>query len=119
MILRLATAELLGGFLALPGWWYTKGLEIVWGWVKRTVNEASQLFALGVWVKNLLVPMYGETQLSGKVISFFLRLAVIVLRGLAVAVWVLVAAAALVIYLLALPAGVLGIFYHGLFLFIL
>lgn len=113
MILRLALTELIGGFLALPGWWYTHGLTMMLAWVRRTVRDASQLFALGVWMRNLFVPMYGETEWSGRLISFGVRMAMIFVRGIAVALWTVLALAAFAAYLAVLPAAIIGLLYHG------
>lgn len=114
MTLRLVLTELFGGFLALPAWWYSQGLSIVGQWVKRTVRNANDIFALGVWVRNLFVPMYGETEWSGRLISFGVRAAMILVRGAAVAFWSVLAVAAYAAYAVALPLALLGIAYHGL-----
>lgn len=113
MVLRLAFAELFGGFVTLPFWWYTRGLAIAADWFRRTVKNASERFSLGVWVKNLFVPMYGETEWSGRVISFGVRFAMIFVRGGAVALWSALAFLGLAVYLLVLPAAMIGILYHS------
>lgn len=113
MVLRLILSELAGGFLALPVWWYGRGLAMMAAWLRRSVREASELFALGVWVRNVFVPMYGETEWSGRLISFLIRVTMIAARGTAVAVWTAVAAAGFAAYLAVLPAAVLGLLYHG------
>lgn len=113
MIMRLVLSELVGGFLALPVWWYTRGLAIMSEWVRRTVREASQMFALGVWVRNLFVPMYGETEWSGRLISFGVRMVMIAVRGVAVAFWTVLALAGFFAYLVSLPLAILGLLYHG------
>lgn len=118
MVLRLIFSEFFGGFLALPFWWYGRGLAIMAAWVRRSVREASELFALGVWVRNVFVPMYGETEWSGRLISFLIRIAMIVARGAAVALWSTVAVAGFAAYLVLLPAAVLGILYHGVGMFL-
>lgn len=111
--MRLVLTEMVGGFLALPVWWYTRGLSIVSEWVRRTVRYASQLLSLGVWARNLFVPMYGETEWSGRLISFVVRAAMILTRGIAVAIWTVLAFGIFVAYLVSLPLAVLGLLYHG------
>ncbi len=113
MFLRLAAVELFGGFAGLPVWWYGRGLSMMSAWLRRSVREASELFALGVWMRNLFVPMYGETEWSGRLISFLIRSVMVVARGSAVAVWSAVAVAGFAAYLVVPPAAVLGILYHG------
>ncbi len=116
MVARLILSELLSGVFALPVWWYTRGLVLVSTWCRETVKNTSQLFGLGVWVKNLFVPMYGETEWSGRAISFVIRVAMIFVRGSAVALWAVVAIISFVVYISVLPLAILGILYHGLFL---
>lgn len=113
MVWRLVFRELVGGFLFLPVWWYTRGLALMTEWMGRTVRDAAKTFALGVWVKNLFVPMYGDTEWSGRILSFFIRLVMIVWRGLAVGAWTVVACGAFIAYVLVLPLSLIGLVYHG------
>ena len=69
---------------------------------------------VGVWIRNIFVPMYGSDDIAGRIISFFMRVAMIVLRSSAV---VLATVFLLVIFLayLVFPLVVLGlVLYHGL-----
>lgn len=113
MVLRLVLTELIGGIVALPAWWYTRGLAIMTAWFRRFVRDASERFSLGVWVKNLFVPMYGDTEWSGRLISFGVRFAMIFVRGGAVAVWSSGAFICLAAYVVVLPAAILGLLYHA------
>ena len=119
MVLRLVLTELFGGIVSLPAWWYTRGLSIMTAWFRRFVRDASERFSLGVWVKNLFVPMYGDTEWSGRLISFGVRFAMIFVRGAAVALWSSAAFVGLAAYVVILPAAILGLLYHavGLILF--
>jgi hypothetical protein len=58
--------------------------------------------------------MYGETSFSGKLISFFMRLVMVIARGFATFIWMLIAILLFALYLVTLPLSVLGILYHGL-----
>ncbi len=113
LVVRYFFVDFLGGIAAFPLWWYTRGLAIAVAWVGRSVKIASATLGFSVWVKNLFVPMYGESQLSGRLISFFIRLIMIVVLGIGVAAWSLVACLLFLIYLVALPAAVLGILFHA------
>lgn len=113
MIARLILSELVSGVFSLPVWWYTRGLSLVSIWCRESIRNASQMFGIGVWVKNLFVPMYGETEWSGRLISFGIRAIMIVVRGLAVALWSVVAVFAFVLYVSVLPLAIIGVIYHG------
>ncbi len=103
LVVRSILGQTLREFLLLPLWWYTKGALLVWGWIWQAIKNTSVLFGLTVWVKNLFVPMYGETGFSGRAISFFIRLFMIIGKGIGVAVWSLLLFIAFIIYLLFLP----------------
>lgn len=104
--------DFIGGIVMFPVWWYTRGLKIAAGRAFHSVEDASQWLGLGVWVKNLFVPMYGETSWQGKLISFFVRLFMIIVRGLGVVAWTIVAFVGLIVYVVCLPLAVIGLLYH-------
>lgn len=66
----------------------------------------SQAYAFRIWIRNFFVPMYGQYDLTGKLVSVFMRFFVLLGRGIAIAVeaigylvglliWMLIPAAAL------------------------
>lgn len=75
-------AGLVGDLLRFPLWWYGKGWwELacrVVGWWSASLRGLNLI----VWLKNLFVPMYGQNDWAGIFISFFVRLAQIIVRGL-------------------------------------
>jgi len=70
---------------------------------------SSDLFGLGIWVKNLFVPMYGETSLTGRAISFGVRFVMIIVRGIGVVTLSLLSWIGFVIYVVVLPLSLLGV----------
>ena len=104
--------DFLGGIILFPVWWYTRGLAMMTKWFLGSVKTGSQWFGLSVWVKNLFVPMYGETTIQGRLISFFMRLVVIIGKSIAVGVWACIAFIAYAAYLLALPLAIIGLIFH-------
>jgi hypothetical protein len=114
LLLKYLLADLVREILFLPIWWYTLGLARMVAWCAHSVKDAAQTTGLTIWAKNLFVPMYGETSLSGKLISFFIRLVMVIGRGIATFVWMIVAIFLFALYLLILPLSILGMFFHGL-----
>jgi hypothetical protein len=104
--------DFFGGIVYFPIWWYTRGLNQAFLRVLNSVKVASSWLGLGIWVKNLFVPMYGETAWQGKLISFFVRLFMIIVRGIGVIAWACISFIFFLVYVVALPVAVLGIFYH-------
>lgn len=114
LVLKHLLLDLLREILFLPVWWFTIGLARMVVWCGSSIRHAAETTGLTLWAKNLFVPMYGETSVSGKLISFFIRLVMVIARGVATFVWMLVVIALFVAYVLVFPLSILGIFYHGL-----
>lgn len=77
---RLIAANFLFQIFYFPIWWYTFGLF----WFARKLwlsfwNYGKSL-AIDIWLKNLFVPMYGQYDLAGRIISFLVRLFQVVFR---------------------------------------
>jgi len=92
--------------LYFPVWWYSlgffKALKGTWEFVK----DFEQTLGFSIWLKNLFVPIFGQRDIAGRIISFFLRLFEIVLRGFALLIFVIVALV-FIIFWLILPIFVI------------
>jgi len=79
--------QLVGEILYFPLWWYSVGffrlLKSIWQFWRG--EEAALGFS--VWLKNLFVPMYGQHDFAGRLISFLVRIVQIIARGLVLLVW--------------------------------
>ncbi len=117
LVLRYAMKDVIGGIIFFPIWWYTIGFMTVLSWAASSIGEMSQMFGLGVWVRNLFVPMYGDTSIIGRLISFGIRLVMITVRGVVVLCWSVIVFVCVGVYLALLPAVVSGVVFHvtGLF----
>ena len=95
--------------ISAPIWWYSQGL--VW-FIKRiglSIKDTSVSAGLGLWVKNLFVPMYGQYDAWGRIVSFLVRFANIIGRSLWVGLWVVLCLLALSVWI-ALPLVLFFIF---------
>lgn len=85
-----------------PVWWYSVGffrlLKNVWCFWRD--QEKSLGFA--VWAKNIFVPMYGQNDWAGRLISFLVRLVQVIGRGLALLIWFMICVL-LILFWLTLP----------------
>lgn len=70
-----------------PLWWYTGGLAFIVTWWKNSIASSWQSVGVGVWFKNLFVPMFGQYDLQGRFISFFVRLFQIIVRSIGFLIW--------------------------------
>lgn len=114
---RILVVDLFGGAVGFPIWWYTKGVarwsRFIWDWY----SGYRQQLAIGVWVKNIFVPMYGSYDIAGRLISFFMRVAMIVIRSVLLVFVTVFFAVVYLLYFLLPPAVVAGVLYHGIGLF--
>lgn len=94
--------QIVGEILYFPIWWYSVGffrlLKNVW----RIFRNEEAALGFSVWLKNLFVPMYGQSDFAGRAISFFIRLVQIIFRGFILSVWLALLLLA-VIFWLVLP----------------
>ncbi|MFA5155503.1 MAG: hypothetical protein WC453_03650 [Patescibacteria group bacterium] len=100
--------QILGEILYFPVWWYTVGFGRLVKGAWRFWRNQEQILGFSVWLKNLFVPMYGQRDFAGRLISFVIRLVQVIFRGVILLAWL---AALLVLFLswLALPLTLLFI----------
>lgn len=96
-----------------PIWWYTKGIVYVLEKITYSARRQSALLAIDLWVKNIFVPMYGQRDWQGRIISFFIRLLQIVARSVAYGAWLMVLAATFVFYIIIPPLLLFFFFIHA------
>lgn len=78
--------DLVGSVAWFPIWWYSRGLFGLIGWMKRELQYRVRAYAFAVWIKNFFVPMYGQHDWVGRIISVFMRFFVILGRGIALGI---------------------------------
>jgi|WetSurMetagenome_2_1015567.scaffolds.fasta_scaffold706459_1 hypothetical protein len=74
-----------------PFWWYSIGLVKTVKGLAGFVADKEKSLGLGVWIKNIFVPMYGQRDIQGAIISFFVRLVQIIFRSLFLLLWIVIA----------------------------
>jgi hypothetical protein len=83
--------DIIADIFFFPIWWYSFGLIKTVKNLAGFVADKEKSLALFVWVKNIFVPMYGQRDIQGMVISFFVRLVQIIVRVVILAFWIIVA----------------------------
>jgi len=101
--------EALGDLVYFPLWWYSAGVKYTGLKIWAFIIFGNSNLAPGIWIKNLFVPMYGQHDIQGRIISFFLRLVQIIARGAALIAWVVIAAILFLIWLMLPAAAVYGL----------
>lgn len=74
-------------FFLFPIWWYYFGFKKFLIQTKTFLSNRQKSWAFFVWLRNLFVPMYGQYDLSGRIISFFVRLFQVLVRGVIMIFW--------------------------------
>lgn len=90
-------------FIYFPIWWYSAGLLDLAKRLGRFLKQQEESLAFSIWLKNIFVPMYGQSDFAGRVISFVIRLVQVIYRGVALLIIALLSLLLMVFYL-ALPA---------------
>ncbi|HUT22205.1 MAG TPA: hypothetical protein VMX18_02210 [Candidatus Bipolaricaulota bacterium] len=78
--LKFFFKDLIGDVFYFPIWWYTKGLAKGWRSLGNNLRHANENMALTLWAKNIFTPMFGQTDWQGRLVSLFVRLAMVVIR---------------------------------------
>jgi len=85
-VAKLVFIDLVGSVVWFPVWWYTTGLEKVISSFVRAVRYRVQSYSLRIWIRNFFVPMYGQYDWTGRLISVFMRFVVLIFRVVELAV---------------------------------
>lgn len=83
LAVKYLAVDIVGSFLYFPVWWFTAGAWRTARFCARTVRNQAASFGIAVWLKNLFTPMYGLRDIQGRIISFFMRLFIIVWYSIA------------------------------------
>ena len=86
--------------IRFPFWWYTKGLVNVWKSFIISVANAERRVGVSIWAKNIMKPMFGQTDFWGRAISIIMRLLQILIRSIVLVVWVSLLLVKVVIWVL-------------------
>lgn len=88
--------DTIADFLYFPVWWYTRGFLRQIKGAGGSIIVRQDALAIDIWIKNIMKPMYGQYDIVGRLISFFMRLFQIFARTIMLIVWT----AVLVIWLM-------------------
>lgn len=79
---KFVLSETVGSVLRFPMWWYSDGLLRLAKWVVRQLDYRWRAYSFAIWIRNLFVPMYGQYDWSGRLVSFVMRVVVLIGRGI-------------------------------------
>lgn len=73
-----------------PIWWYTKGLAMAANFSWQRIKNMEVRLGVKVWVVNLFKPMFGQRDIAGVLISFFMRIFQIIGRTIVLFLWTVI-----------------------------
>lgn len=79
---KFILSETVGSVLRFPMWWYSDGLLRLSKWIVQQLNYRWRAYAFAIWIRNMFVPMYGQYDWSGRLVSFVMRVVVLIGRGI-------------------------------------
>lgn len=87
-----------------PLWWYSKGFIKVLNWAWNSLIAIEQRASLKLWLKSMFKPMFQDYTKEGRIISFFMRLILLIFKLVGIGLWATVLLAMIALWL-ALPVG--------------
>lgn len=112
-VLRLIIVDTIGSVVWFPFWWYTTGLSHVVSYGFRAMRFRAQSYSLGIWVRHLFVPMYGQYDLMGRIVSIGMRLVVLLGRMIGLCAEAMMYIVLVLIWCMA-PAVLLFLIFQGI-----
>lgn len=97
LVLQRMILEFVLDILYFPIWWYSRGLFLAFNFCLNWIKDANLILSPALWLKNIFVPMFGQWDWQGRIMSFFMRLANVIIRTIMLWIWILVV---LVVFLL-------------------
>ncbi|MEK7532017.1 MAG: hypothetical protein AAB579_00210 [Patescibacteria group bacterium] len=101
LVIRRLLLDALLDIFVTPIWWYTSGLKAVAHWWIYMTRRASASLGVLLWLKNLFVPMFGQRDWQGRLISILMRFVQVIARGIAYVVWMAAVTALLFLWISA------------------
>ncbi|MDP2685353.1 MAG: hypothetical protein Q8P20_10065 [bacterium] len=86
--LKYIAVEIIWDVIYFPIWWYSKGLMGIINYCLESATfHVNRRMALGIWMKNMFKPMYGDYTREGRIISIFMRFFVLIWKMIGTVLW--------------------------------
>jgi len=106
LVIQRLIIEFLFDIVYAPVWWYTIGIQRAGFFCIRLIREGNAQFAPGLWLANIFVPMFGQYDWQGRLVSFFVRLGNVIIRTILVCIWVIFSCVVFLLWLV-IPLAIL------------
>ncbi|HLD31659.1 MAG TPA: hypothetical protein VJB37_02070 [Patescibacteria group bacterium] len=102
LVLQRMLLELVVDLLYFPFWWYSGGVKMIMITSGHLWQDGNLQLSPGLWLKNIFVPMFGQTDWQGRLMSIFMRLVNVIIRSFGLLIWTAIVAL-LPLFWLAFP----------------
>ena len=75
--------DIIWEILYFPLWWYSQGLKRIVLYSLQGIKNTNANLALSIMFKHIFKPMYGQYDRAGRIISFFMRLVLLIAKLIA------------------------------------
>ena len=99
LIVQRIILDFLWHIVYFPIWWYTGGIKYIIVYCFGLFRTGNDYLAPGLWLRNILVPMFGQNDWQGRIVSVFMRIVNIIGRSIALFVWTMVVLAIFVMWI--------------------
>ncbi|MFH1790193.1 MAG: hypothetical protein ABH832_03975 [bacterium] len=89
IIFQRILLEAIADLLYFPIWWYTGGLFHAIKWCIEFFKLGNSRLGPFLWLRYIFTPMFGQWDWQGRIISFFMRLANVIIRLVLLAMWMI------------------------------
>lgn len=87
LIVQRIVLDFFWHLVYFPVWWYTKGLTKALLYCFNLLRSGNDFMAPGIWLQNLFVPMFGQNDWQGRIVSVLMRFINIIVRGIGLFIW--------------------------------
>lgn len=101
LTLQRLTIQFFLDIIYFPVWWYTSGLLAAFSFLRARIRDGNDQFVPLLWLKNIFVPMYGQYDWQGRIMSVFMRIVNIIARTIALLIWSTVIFLIILLWILA------------------
>lgn len=85
LIFQRTLLDFILHILFFPIWWYGGGAKKVLIGLVHRLEDASRSLAPLLWMKYIFVPMFGQRDWQGRIVSFLVRFWNVIFRSIALA----------------------------------
>lgn len=82
LAIKSIVVDIIGDALYFPIWWYSSGLKHIAVNRLKSLDSMSRQLALRLLILNIFKPMFAQTDTAGRIISFFLRIVLLIGRSI-------------------------------------